>query len=125
VDWEAGCPSGSPLRDLARFALSYSLYLDRHARPGHRVHGHRGLRRTGFAPGVSFALLGSGWLPQETRTFLADGLEWLALPRSLWYDVALCGIGEVAATANDDDFGVGHLELLASLPCHPRGRPAR
>jgi hypothetical protein len=122
VDWESGSGSGCPLRDLARFALSYSLYIDRHGRPGRRVPGHPGLRRVGFAPGVAFALLGEAWFPRETRRFLGDGLERLGLPRWLWYDVALTGIGEVAASANDDDFGVGHLELLASLPCHPRRR---
>ena len=36
VDWENGGVTGCPLRDLARFPLSYSLYLDRHTRPGHR-----------------------------------------------------------------------------------------
>ena len=58
VDWENGGVTGCPLRDLARFPLSYSLYLDRHTRPGHRVLGHRRLRRAGFGPGVRYALLG-------------------------------------------------------------------
>ena len=122
VDWEAGSPSGSPLRDLARFVLSYSLYLDRHTRPGRHVPGHPGLRRQGFGAGVAYALLGTGWFPQEARRFLGDGLQRLGLPRWLWYDVALTGVGEVAASANDDDFGAGHLALLASLPCRARGR---
>jgi hypothetical protein len=121
VDWETGAPEGSPLRDLARFALAYSLYLDRHTRPGNTVVGHR-LRREGFAPGVRYALHGSGWLPRTVRSFLADGLTRLHLPRALWYDVALVGIAEIAASANDDAFGSGHLELLAGLPLHPRRR---
>jgi hypothetical protein len=116
VDWEAGTPSGSPLTDLARFALSYSLYLDRHTRPGHRVLGHRGLRRTGFAPGVTHALLDDGWYPDLVRGFLSEGLRDLGLPVSLWYDVALVGLADVAASANHDDFGHGHLKLLAELP---------
>lgn len=120
VDWESGEPEGSPLRDLARFVLSYCLYLDRHTRPGHRVAGHRGLRRVGCAPGVSYALLANGWLPQLVRSFLGDGLTRLGLSRALWYDVALTGIGEVAALANDLEFGACHLELLAGLPAHPR-----
>ena len=70
VDWENGGVTGCPLRDLARFPLSYSLYLDRHTRPGHRVLGHRGLRRDGFGAGVRYALLGSGWLPDLVRGFL-------------------------------------------------------
>ncbi len=120
IDWEAGSPVGCPLRDLARFALSYCLYLDRHTRPGRRVLGHPGLRRTTFGAGVRYGLLGSGWLPTVVRDFLATGLEDLGLPRSAWYDVALVGIGEVAATANDETFGADHLTLLAGLPVHPR-----
>jgi hypothetical protein len=122
VDWEAGDPAGSPLRDLARFALAYSLYLDRQVRPGHLVPGHRRLRRVGLAPGIRYALEDSGWFSTEIRRFLADGLDRLGLPRSLWYDVALTGIGEVAATANHSDFGTDHLAVLASLPAHPRRR---
>jgi Phosphotransferase enzyme family len=120
IDWEGGTPDGSPLRDLVRFALSYSLYLDRHTRPGHRVLGHPRLRREGFAPGIRYALLERGWLPGLVRSFLRDGLAELGLPRELWYDAALTGIGEVAALANDDAFGRGHLELLAGLPQWPR-----
>ena len=50
-----------------RFVLSYGLYLDRHTRPGHRVLGHPRLRRTGFAPGVGYALCGAGWFPDLVR----------------------------------------------------------
>lgn len=120
VDWECGTMAGSPLRDLARFAISYGLYLDRHVRPGRTVPGHRGLRRVGFGPGVAYALLGNGWVAREVRGFLGDGLLAVGLSRGLWYDVALTGIGEVAAVANDEAFGAGHLELLASLPLRPR-----
>ena len=120
IDWEAGSPAGCPLRDLARFALSYCLYLDRHTRPGHRVLGHPGLRRSTFGAGVRYGLLGSGWLPALVRDFLGSGLEDLELPRVAWYDVALVGLGEVAATANDETFGADHLSLLAGLPAHPR-----
>ena len=120
VDWEASSTADCPLRDLARFAISYSLYLDRHTRPRGAVRGHPGLRREGTAPGVAYALRGKGWFPGLVRSFLADGLDALGLPRSLWYDVALVGIGEVAATANDDAFGAQHLELLAGLTLRPR-----
>jgi hypothetical protein len=120
VDWEAGTTDGWPLRDLARFVLSYLLYLDRHTRPGHAVPGHRSLHRTGFAPGVVYGLLGRGWMPRVTRAALMDGLAGLGLPAQWWYAVALAGIGEVAASANDDEFGAGHLEVLAGLPMRPR-----
>jgi hypothetical protein len=123
VDWEGGSRSGWPLRDLVRFALSYSLYLDRHTRSGRRVLRHHGLRRTGFGPGVTYGLLGQGWFPELIRQYLYDGLGALGLPAELWYSAALAGIGEVAALANDDDFGCGHLELLAGLPLWPSTDP--
>jgi hypothetical protein len=125
VDWEAASPRGCPLRDLARFALSYALYLDRHTSPGRPVRGHRGLRRDRFGAGIAHMMLADSWVARDLRGFLGDGLERLGLPRSLWYDVALTGIAEVAVTANDDDFARGHLELLASLPCRPRRRTRR
>jgi aminoglycoside phosphotransferase (APT) family kinase protein len=124
VDWEAAAPVGCPLRDPARFVLSYALYLDRHTRPGRLVLGHPGLRRTGFAPGIRYALSGSGWFPELARGSLCRHLVALELSPHLWYDVALTGIGEVAAFANSDDFGAGHLDLLAGLPARPR-RPRR
>lgn len=120
VDWEAGASQGSPLRDAVRFVLSYGLYLDRHTRPGHAVVGHPGLRRTGFGPGVAYALNGAGWFPDLVEATLSRHLERLGVDPSLWYDAALIGIGEVAAFANADDFGAGHLELLAGLPHRPR-----
>jgi hypothetical protein len=113
-------PSGSPLRDLARFVLSYALYLDRHTAPGRRVPGHRGLVRAGVAPGVRHALCGPGWFPEGTRQALQDGLRQRGLDPRLWYDVALTGIGEVAAAANSADFGADHLRLLTTLPVHAR-----
>ncbi|TDU83934.1 phosphotransferase family enzyme [Kribbella voronezhensis] len=122
VDWECGARSGWPLRDLVRFAVSYCLYLDRHTRPGRRVLRHRGLRRTGFGAGISYGLLGDGWLPELVRSYLRDGLAALGLPTELWYAAALTGLGEVAALANDDDFGSSHLELLAGLPLSAPGR---
>ena len=55
VDWENAAPQGSPLRDVARFVLSYSLYLDRHTRPGRRVLGPPPAdRASGFAPGIVY-----------------------------------------------------------------------
>jgi hypothetical protein len=118
VDWEAAAVSGWPLRDLARFALSYALYLDRHTR--HRVQGHPQLRRAGLAPGIRYAVAtGTGWLPDAVRTFLQTGLQRLGLPTSIWYDVALLGIGDVAVSANEEAFAQTHLALLASLPPRP------
>ncbi len=120
VDWEHGAVAGQPLADVVRFLLSYSLYLDRHTRPGHRVFGHPGLKRSGFGCGVTYGLLGRGWYPQLLRTQLTRHLRRLALPVTRWYDVALIGLAEVAVTAGDETFGVDHLELLGSLPLYPQ-----
>ena len=119
VDWENGARAGWPLRDLVRFALSYCLYVDRHTRPGHPVRGHRGLRRTGFGAGIRYGLLEEGWLSDLVRLYLRRGLDGLGLPSALWYGAALAGLGEIAATANDDGFAAQHLELLADLPYWP------
>jgi len=114
VDWEAATAAGEPLRDLARLVLSYALYLDRHTRPGHRVRGHRGLRADAWGCGMAHVLNGTGWFPDLTRSVLADGLRRLGLDPSLWREVALTGIAEVAVTADESAFARHHLDLLAS-----------
>ena len=126
VDWEAGSVRGWPLRDAARLLLSYSLYLDRHTRPGRPVPGHRGLRREtdGSLGGITHALLGHGWYPDLVRNRLADCLRRLGMPAHLWYSVALVGLGEVAVGANHEDFGEAHLRHLAQMPHRP-DRPTR
>jgi hypothetical protein len=119
IDWECGAGSGQPLRDLARFALSYALYLDRHTREGRRVLGHPRLRRVGIAPASPTPCSVAAGCRHWSRDFLGNGLVALGLPRSLWYDVALVGIAEVAASSNSDAFGAEHLALLSSLPAQP------
>jgi aminoglycoside phosphotransferase (APT) family kinase protein len=94
VGWRAGALSGSPLRDLARFAMSYRV------------------RRTRGAA----AFVRPGRLACTIRDFLVDGLAALGMPTARWYHVAVTGIGELAGSAPDDAVGLGHLELLAGLP---------
>jgi aminoglycoside phosphotransferase (APT) family kinase protein len=94
VGWRAGALSGSPLRDLARFATSYRV---------RRTRGAGALHRTGR-------------LSATIRGFLAGGLAALGMPTSRWYHVAVTGVGELAGSAPDDADGLGHLELLARLP---------
>src|SRR5207247_9115574 len=80
VDWESGALVGEPLRDVARFAVSYALYLDRHTRPGQRVAGHRGkLRADGWGAGLAYAVTGDGWFPRGVRACLGRALHRLAL----------------------------------------------
>jgi hypothetical protein len=114
VDWEAGHLDGEPVRDLARFALAYALYLDRHARPGRRVAGH-GFRAGRWGAGIAYAVEGEGWFPTIFRRFIQDGLVRLGASPDRWRDAALAGIAEVAASADDEDFAGRHLELFARM----------
>jgi hypothetical protein len=123
VDWESGSLSGEPLRDLARFAVSYALYLDRHTRRGRRVAGHKGLIAGRWGGGVAHLLSGTGWLGEVVRDYLVDALTRLGLPARLWREVVLAGIADVAATADHPGFARAHLDLLIQLVAG-RGGPA-
>jgi hypothetical protein len=115
VDWEAAATRGQPVRDLARFAHVYALYLDRRTRLGRRVRGHPELRAGCWGAGVRYALEGRGWFPDLFRGFLQDGLARLGAPRSSWRDVALAAVAEVAALTDDADFARRNLHLFQSL----------
>jgi len=115
VDWEAGAISGEPLRDLVRFPLMYALYLDRHTRSGRGVAGHPGLRAGTWGAGVDYAVDGAGWFPELFRRFLRDGLVRLGATPDCWRDLVLCGIADVAATTDDQQFGRRHLQLFRRL----------
>jgi aminoglycoside phosphotransferase len=116
VDWEQGQILGEPLRDLGRFAVSYSLYLDRHTPLGRPVPAHRGLRADHRCAGLVYARTGRRWYPDQVRQFLADGLHRLGLPGSAWYQLAWAAVADVAAGAVDDQFAWRHAELLPRLP---------
>jgi hypothetical protein len=115
VDWAAAELSGEPLRDVVRFALSYSLYLDRHTRPGRPVRGHPGLRADGWGAGIRYALSGQGWYGQLVRGFVESALARLGGPAGLWRAALLAGLGEIAATADHADFAIRHRDLLLQL----------
>jgi aminoglycoside phosphotransferase len=112
VDWEAGAAEDEPVRDLVRFALMYSLYLDRRTTPNRRVRGHRGLRAGDWGAGVEYALDGTGWYPDLVRGFVAGGLARLGASPSRWRDALVAGIAEVAALTDEDEFARRHLELF-------------
>jgi aminoglycoside phosphotransferase len=115
VDWACGELSGEPLRDVARFALSYSLYLDRHTRAGRPVAGHPGLRADGWGAGIRYAIAGEEWFGRLVRDFVAGALARLGAPPQLWRDVILAGLAEVAATADHPGFAAHHRDLLLRL----------
>jgi aminoglycoside phosphotransferase len=119
VDWEAGQLLGEPLRDVARFAVSYSLYLDRHTSPGKSVHGHRGLRAGEWGAGLAYALAGTGWYGQLLREFCGSALARLGADPGLGPDVLIAGIADVVATADHDEFAASHLELLERVLATP------
>jgi Phosphotransferase enzyme family len=115
VDWADAELCGEPLRDVVRYALSYSLYLDRHTRPGRRVPGHPGLRADGWGAGIRYGISGQGWYGQLVRGFVEDALVRLGAPPGLWRTVLLAGLAEVAATADHADFAIRHRDLLLQL----------
>jgi Phosphotransferase enzyme family len=115
VDWAAGELAGEPLRDIVRFALSYSLYLDRHTRPGQPVAGHPGLRADGWGAGIRHAIAGQHWYGHVVRDFVACALARLGAPAGLWRAALLAGLAEVAVTADHPDFAARHRDLLLRL----------
>ena len=115
VDWESFQARGLPTRDLARFMVTYSLYLDRHTRTGRRVAGHPGLRSGPFGAGVIYAVDGTGWYPELARRFIGNGLRRLGLPPELGRDVVLAELAAIAAEADDPEFAKHHLVLFRHL----------
>jgi phosphotransferase family enzyme len=115
VDWAAAELSGEPLRDVVRFALSYSLYLDRHTRAGRQVTGHPGLRADGWGAGIRYGMSGQGWYGQLVRDFVQSALIRLGAPAELWRAALLAGLGEIAATTDHADFAIRHRDLLLQL----------
>lgn len=119
VNWYDGEVDGSPLRDLARFALTYGWPVRRQPAQGRSVVGRAGLAPAGGTTGVRLALLGRGWYPRTVRSFLQEGLARLGVAPEEWYDVAVAGVAEIAARAPDPTVAEAHLDLLAELPALP------
>ncbi len=115
IDWESSRPDGLLTRDLARFAIAYSLYLDRHTRPGRRVSGHAGLRAGEWGAGLDYAFNGIGWYPDLVHQFMADGLRRLGVDPTCVADVVLAEIACIAAEADNPEFAKSHLRLLRRL----------
>jgi aminoglycoside phosphotransferase len=121
VDWEAFAPSGEPLRDVARFVVTYALYLDRHTRVGARVRGHRLRRGENWGSGIDYLLADGNWFSGVAQNFLTLQLGRLGVPPQRWRDVIICGLAEIAVTADDQDFATKHLQILARLSDTSRG----
>ena len=115
VDWAAGELAAKPLRDVAQFALSYALYLDRHTRPGRPVAGPSRAAggRLGRRDRVRDHRAG---LVRPSRPRLRQrALARLGAGPELCRDALLAGLAEVAATADHPDFAAQHRDLLLRL----------
>lgn len=115
VDWEHAVVGGDPIRDLARFVVSYLLYLDRHTRPGRAVPGHPGLRAGTWGEPIRYAAHGVGWLPSLVEEVLSEALVATGRDGRLWREVLALGTAEVAAHSDHADFARHHLMLAAEL----------
>ncbi len=115
VDWEHALLGGDPLRDRVRFALAYSLYLDRHTRPGAQVRGHRGLVANRWGDGIRYVFGEQGWYSAQVQEFVGEGLEATGRSAEGWLDALLLGLSEIAVLSDQEDFARRHLELLAEL----------
>lgn len=115
VDWEHALLGGDPLRDRVRFALAYSLYLDRHSPPGSPVRGHPGFRANAWGDGIRYALGGQGWYSALVQEYVGEGLVSTGRPAQAWRDALLLGLSEIAVLSDQDDFARRHMELLAEL----------
>lgn len=115
VDWELARDAALPAHDLARFAVAYSLYLDRHTRPGRRVAGHPGLRADRWGAGLDYAIDGTGWYPELVRHFLTEGLSRLGVDPRLWRDVVLAELAVLAAEVDHLEFARDHLAVFRRL----------
>jgi hypothetical protein len=114
IDWESAQLTGEPLRDVARFALTYALYLDRRTRPGRRIRGHPVSAGT-WGVGIAYILTGDGWFPNTVRGFLCRAMARLGTDPAAWPKLLLMGLADVAATADDDGWAHRHLVLLDQL----------
>lgn len=114
VDWECAQLVGEPLRDVARFALTYALYLDRQTPAGRRVRGH-GFAAGEWGAGIRYALTGCGWFPTAVKEFVAGAMERLGADPSYWRELLMIGLADVAVSADDPAWARRHLTLLDDL----------
>jgi hypothetical protein len=117
VDWEAGVLKGEPIRDVARFALAYALYLDRHTRSGKAVRHHPWVRAGEWGAGVRSVFAADGWFAGLVQDFVAGQLERLGIGGDLWREALVVGLAEAAVAADDPEFAARHVALLAA--CAP------
>ncbi len=116
IDWEHARFGGDGVSDRVRFALAYTLYLDRHTRSGRTVRGHRGLTAGRWGEPVRHLLRSTGWYARLVSSFI-EGSEIARQAQSPGWSRAalLVGLGEIAALSDHDDFARQHALLLAEV----------
>ncbi len=115
VDWEHAETHSDPLRDWARFALGYALYLDRHTRAGRVVAGHPGLVAGAWGEPVRHVFRGGNWFAEIVEGFVGDGLAATGRSRRLWRDALVVGLAEVAVVSDHPVFARQHLGLAGEV----------
>jgi hypothetical protein len=113
VDWERAHFGADPVWDRVRFALAYTLYLDRHTPRGRAVRGHDGLRAGRPGEPVRYLMRSSGWYAACVADFVAAGLP--SRGRAAWRDAVFVGLAQIAAESDEPAFARLHAELLAEL----------
>lgn len=116
IDWEHAQFGGSGLWDRVRFALAYTLYLDRHTRPGAPVSGHPGLKAGAWGEPVRRLLRSSSWYSDVVAAFVETSAPTAPdAPPGWWRAALLVGLGEVAALSDHAGFARQHAMLLAEV----------
>lgn len=115
VDWEHTGFGVAPVWDRVRFALAYTLYLDRHTRPDAPVFGHAGLRAGAWGESVRYLLRGRNWYTDCVASFIGATAGGDGPRDGLWRDALLVGLGQVAAGSDQTGFAREHARLLAEV----------
>jgi aminoglycoside phosphotransferase len=122
VDWEHADFGADPVRDRVRFAVAYTLYLDRHTRPGARVTGHPGLVAGTWGEPVRHLFAGHGWYPELVSRFVGAGLVSTGRGGELWRAAVVLGLVEAAALGDHPEFARQHLLLAGELGARLMGQ---
>jgi hypothetical protein len=115
VDWEHAVFGGDRLRDRVRFVLGYTLYLDRHCRPGARVPGHPGLRAGSWGEPLRHVVSSRSWYTELVAGFIGDGLASTGRSADLWRAAFVLGVVEAAVLGDQPEFARQHLLLAEDL----------
>ena len=115
IDWEHARFGQPGLWDRVRFALAYTLYLDRHHRAGTQVLGHPGLTAGTWGEPVRHLLRSSGWYSGVVSSFIGSSPGEPNVGPGWWRAALLVGLGEIAALSDHDEFARKHAHLLAEV----------